>query len=192
MCSGTAAEMNRVLAESARRMRSPSCRDVLPSGGSCSFFFTSADCAPAVERPSSQASAAMMRRKSATSSLLSTSGMQISHCRRTSFKSGNPSTFTLTRRSQRRLLSRRNDRSSTRSRSPWQPRYQRFKLPNSGRAAFSCECCGRQSNEVQKIFNSLLTKSCSFRRGNGTILRNCFRKQPWQKLSVRQDSLQIA
>src|SRR5579862_2151265 len=77
MWSGTAAETNRVLAASARRMRSPSCRAVLPSGGSCSFFFTSADCDPAVERPSSQLSAAMMRRKSATSSLLRTSGMQI-------------------------------------------------------------------------------------------------------------------
>src|SRR5579885_934807 len=70
--------MNSALAARARRMRSPSCREVLPSGGSCSFFFTSADCAPAVERPSSQRSASRMRRKSATSLLSKTSGMPIS------------------------------------------------------------------------------------------------------------------
>src|SRR5437763_15035172 len=70
--------MNRGLAVSADSTRLPSVRATSLYGGSCSFFFTSTDCAPAVERPSSQAEASMMRRKSATSSLLSTSGTQIS------------------------------------------------------------------------------------------------------------------
>src|SRR5439155_7584621 len=70
--------MNLGLAVSAESTRLPSVRATSLSGGSCSFFFTSADCAPAVERPSSQAEASMMRRKSATSSLPSTSGTQIS------------------------------------------------------------------------------------------------------------------
>src|SRR3977135_2037234 len=70
--------MKRGLAVSAETTRLPSFRDTSLSGGSCSFFFTSADCAPAVERPSSQSAASMMRRKSATSSLLNTLGTQIS------------------------------------------------------------------------------------------------------------------
>src|ERR1700742_3773555 len=70
--------MKRGLAVSADTMRWPSLREISPSGGSCSLRFTSADCAPAVERPSSHAQLSMMRRKSATSSLLSTLGTQIS------------------------------------------------------------------------------------------------------------------
>ena len=54
MWSGTAAEMNSGLAVSAEMTRWPSLRDISPFGGSCSFFLTRADCAPAVERPSSQ------------------------------------------------------------------------------------------------------------------------------------------
>jgi hypothetical protein len=46
-------------------------------GGNCSFFLTLADCAPAVERPSSQSAASIAARKSATSALLNTSGTQI-------------------------------------------------------------------------------------------------------------------
>src|SRR4030095_10178448 len=72
------AEMNLGLAVSAESTRLPSLRATSLSGGSCSLRFTMADCAPAVERPSSQGEASMMRRKSATSSLLSTSGTQIS------------------------------------------------------------------------------------------------------------------
>src|SRR5215208_3460094 len=70
--------MNLGLAVSADSTRLPSVRATSLSGGSCSLRLTMADCAPAVERPSSQAEASMMRRKSATSSLLSTSGTQIS------------------------------------------------------------------------------------------------------------------
>ena len=66
------------LAVSADRTRLPSCRATSPSGGSCSLRLTSAEAAPAVERPSSHAQASMMRRKSATSALLRTSGIQIS------------------------------------------------------------------------------------------------------------------
>src|ERR1700722_14576283 len=73
-----AAEMNRGLAVSAETTRLPSFRATSLSGGSCSFFLTSADWAPAVERPSSQAHPSMMLRKSATSFLLRTLGMQIS------------------------------------------------------------------------------------------------------------------
>src|SRR5258707_8994938 len=70
--------MNRGLAVKAETKRLPSLRDTSLSGGNCSFFFTSADCRPAVERPSSHAQPSMMRRKSATSALLRTSGTQIS------------------------------------------------------------------------------------------------------------------
>src|SRR3954452_18259730 len=70
--------MNFGLAVSADSTRLPSARATLLSGGNCSLLLTSADCAPAVERPSSQAQPSMMRRKSATSFLLSTSGTQIS------------------------------------------------------------------------------------------------------------------
>src|ERR1700712_5770213 len=59
-------------------MRSPSCRAIAPAGGSCSLFLTSADWAPAVERPSSHSAASMMPRNAATSCLLNTSGTQIS------------------------------------------------------------------------------------------------------------------
>jgi len=59
-------------------IRLPSLRATSLSGGNCSLRFTSADCAPAVERPSSHAQSSMMRRKSATSDLPSTAGMQIS------------------------------------------------------------------------------------------------------------------
>src|SRR6201998_597550 len=69
--------MKRGLAVSADTMRWPSLREISPSRGNCSVRFTSADCAPAVERPSSHAQLSMMRRKSATSSLLSTLGTQI-------------------------------------------------------------------------------------------------------------------
>jgi len=48
-----------------------------PSGGNCSLCLTRADCAPAVERPSSHAQPSMTRRNSATSALLNISGMQI-------------------------------------------------------------------------------------------------------------------
>src|SRR3984957_14662824 len=78
MCSGIAAERNRGLAVNAETTRGPSFRATSLSGGSCSFFLTSADWAPAVERPSSQAHPSMMLRKSATSFLLRTLGMQIS------------------------------------------------------------------------------------------------------------------
>src|SRR5882724_4183873 len=70
--------MNRGLAVSADTKRWPSWRETSLSGGNCSLLFTSADCAPAVERPSSHAQPSMMRRKSATSLLLSTPGTQIS------------------------------------------------------------------------------------------------------------------
>src|ERR1700748_1891329 len=70
--------MNRGVTVSAEITRLPSLRATSLSGGNCSFFLTSADWAPAVERPSSQAHSSMMRRKSATSSFLSTSGTQIS------------------------------------------------------------------------------------------------------------------
>src|SRR3984893_9699608 len=70
--------MNLGLAVSAETIRLPSLREISLSGGNCSLLFTSADCAPAVERPSSHAQPSMMRRKSATSLLLNTSGMQIS------------------------------------------------------------------------------------------------------------------
>src|SRR6185436_14567292 len=70
--------MKRGLADSAESTRLPSLRAISPSGGNCSLRLTSADCAPAVERPSSQSQPSMMRRKSATSVLLSTSGTQIS------------------------------------------------------------------------------------------------------------------
>src|ERR1700729_1619316 len=73
-----AAERKRGLAVSAETMRLPSLRATSLSGGSCSLCLTSADCAPAVERPSSHAQPSMMRRKSATSLLLNTLGMQIS------------------------------------------------------------------------------------------------------------------
>src|ERR1700754_1379864 len=78
MCSGTAAAMKRGLEVSAETTRLPSLRAASLSGGSCSFLFTRADCAPAVERPSSQAHSSMMRRKSATSLLLRTFGTHIS------------------------------------------------------------------------------------------------------------------
>src|ERR1700761_2930726 len=70
--------MKRGFAVSAEMTRLPSLRATSLSGGNCSFLFTSADCAPAVERPSSQSLASMMRRNSATSSLLSTLGTQTS------------------------------------------------------------------------------------------------------------------
>src|SRR5436190_7444499 len=70
--------MKRGLAVSADNTRLPSWRATSPSGGNCSLRLTSADCAPAVERPSSHAQPSMMRRKSATSVLSSTSGTQIS------------------------------------------------------------------------------------------------------------------
>src|ERR1700730_10103547 len=70
--------MNRGLAVNADTTRWPSLRDTSLSGGNCSLLFTSADCAPAVERPSSHAQPSMMRRNSATSLLLNTLGMQIS------------------------------------------------------------------------------------------------------------------
>src|SRR5215216_550391 len=70
--------MNFGLAVSAESTRLPSVRATSLSGGSCSLRLTMADCAPALERPSSQSESSMMLRKSATSSLLSTSGMQIS------------------------------------------------------------------------------------------------------------------
>src|ERR1700712_2556792 len=70
--------MNRGLAVSADNTRWPSLRATSLSGGNCSLRLTSADWAPAVERPSSQALSSMMRRKSATSGFLNTSGMQIS------------------------------------------------------------------------------------------------------------------
>src|SRR3982074_879100 len=70
--------MNFGWAVNAETTRLPSLRDTSLSGGSCSLLLTSADCAPAVERPSSHAQPSTMRRKSATSSLLSTSGTQIS------------------------------------------------------------------------------------------------------------------
>src|ERR1700761_699976 len=70
--------MKRGLAVSADTTRLPSLRAVSLSGGNCSLRFTSADCAPAVERPSSQTHSFMMRRKSATSLLLRTWGTQIS------------------------------------------------------------------------------------------------------------------
>src|SRR5215216_5799544 len=72
------AEMNLGLADSADSTRWPSVRATSLSAGSCSLRLTIADSAPAVERPSSQSEASMMRRKSATSSLLSTPGMQTS------------------------------------------------------------------------------------------------------------------
>src|ERR1700761_1153929 len=81
ICSGIAAEMNRGLVVSAETTRLPSLRATSLSGGSCSFLLTSADCAPAVERPSSHSLASMMRRNSATSSLLSTLGTQTSMLR---------------------------------------------------------------------------------------------------------------
>src|SRR5216684_3871384 len=46
-------------------------------GANCSLFLTIADCAPAVERPSSHSHASMTPRNSATSALLSTFGTQI-------------------------------------------------------------------------------------------------------------------
>src|SRR3954471_23829347 len=70
--------MNFGLAVSADSTRLPSARATLLSGGNCSLRLTSADCAPAVERPSSQAQPSMMWRKSATSALSSISGTQIS------------------------------------------------------------------------------------------------------------------
>src|SRR5882757_8593208 len=70
--------MNFGLAVSADSTRLPSLRATSESGGSCSLRLTIADWAPAVERPSSQSESSMMRRKSATSALLNTSGMQIS------------------------------------------------------------------------------------------------------------------
>src|ERR1700745_431195 len=70
--------MNCGLAVSAETTRLPSLRATSLSGGNCSFFFTRADWAPAVERPSSHAQSPMMRRKSATSPLLKTFGTQIS------------------------------------------------------------------------------------------------------------------
>src|SRR3954452_19037484 len=70
--------MNLGLAVSADSRRLPSVLATSLSGGSCSLRLTIADCAPAVERPSSHSEASMMRRKSATSSLLSTSGTHIS------------------------------------------------------------------------------------------------------------------
>src|SRR5215468_1041290 len=73
-----AAERNFGFDVSAEMMRLPSFRATSLSGGNCSLRFTSADCEPAVERPSSQSLASMMRRKSATSSLLKTPGTQVS------------------------------------------------------------------------------------------------------------------
>src|ERR1700730_5512349 len=73
-----AAARNLGLAVNAWMIRLPSLRATSLSGGNCSLRFTSADCAPAVERPSSHAQPSMMRRKSATSALLRTSGIQIS------------------------------------------------------------------------------------------------------------------
>src|ERR1700722_7718613 len=78
MCRGIAAEMNNGLAASDLMSRSPKCRDKSLFGGSCSLFLTIADCAPAVERPSSHAAASMAPRNSTTSALLNTSGTQIS------------------------------------------------------------------------------------------------------------------
>src|SRR5665213_1490711 len=78
MCLGIAAEMNSGFAASALMTSPPNCRDKSLSGGNCSLFLTIADCAPAVERPSSQATASIAARNSATSALLNTSGMQIS------------------------------------------------------------------------------------------------------------------
>src|ERR1700712_1400923 len=69
-------------------MRSPSCRATAPAGGSCSLFLTSADWAPAVERPSSHSAASMMPRNAATSCLLNTSGTQISIRARSEFGGG--------------------------------------------------------------------------------------------------------
>src|SRR3954449_6886245 len=59
-------------------MRLPSFRPTSLSGGNCSLRLTMADCEPAVERPSSHSLASMMRRKSATSSLLRTFSMHVS------------------------------------------------------------------------------------------------------------------
>src|SRR5579863_9203195 len=70
--------MNRGFDVNAETMRLPSLRATSPSGGNCSLLFTIADCAPAVERPSSHALSSISRRKSATSSLPSTSGTQTS------------------------------------------------------------------------------------------------------------------
>src|ERR1700677_4197669 len=70
--------MNRGLAVSAEMMRLPSLRATSLPGGNCSLFLTNADWAPSVERPSSHAHSSMMRRKSTTSSLLSTLGTLIS------------------------------------------------------------------------------------------------------------------
>src|ERR1700738_2211374 len=70
--------MNRGLAVSADSTRWPSLRATSPSGGNCSLRLTIADAAPAVERPSSHAQPSMTRRKSATSALLRTLGIQIS------------------------------------------------------------------------------------------------------------------
>src|SRR5258708_28581311 len=78
MRSGIAAEMNSAFAVRARMTRSPNCRAALLSGGNCSLFFTIADCAPAVEQPSSHSHVSMTPRNSATSALLSTFGTQIS------------------------------------------------------------------------------------------------------------------
>src|SRR5258708_9634665 len=78
MRRGIAAEMNSAFAVRARMIRSPNCRAALLSGGNCSLCFTIADCAPAVERPSSHSHASMTPRNSATSALLSTFGTQIS------------------------------------------------------------------------------------------------------------------
>src|ERR1700761_4904031 len=70
--------MKRGLGVKADMMRLPSLRATSLSGGNCSFRFTIADCAPAVERPSSHWLASMMWRNPATSSLLSTLGTQTS------------------------------------------------------------------------------------------------------------------
>src|SRR5882672_3540441 len=70
--------MNSAFAVRARMTRSPNCRAAVLSGGNCSLFLTIADCAPAVERPSSHSHASMTPRNSATSALPSTFGTQIS------------------------------------------------------------------------------------------------------------------
>src|SRR5438270_4394662 len=70
--------MKRGFDVNAEMMRLPSLRATSQSGGNCSLRLTIADCEPAVERPSSQLLASMMRRKSATSSLLRTFSMHVS------------------------------------------------------------------------------------------------------------------
>src|SRR3954453_3660976 len=70
--------MKRGFEVSAETMRLPSLPATSLSGGNCSLRLTIADCEPAVERPSSHSLASMMRRKSATSSLLRTFSTHVS------------------------------------------------------------------------------------------------------------------